>query len=284
MDSPYIKYPVTINSITNETEDKLIKSFALSFINPEDSAGFFSPPFQPGQFAMLWVPGCGEIPLGIASSPGEKDNLLFTVSKAGKVTSKLHSLANGDTLGVRGPLGNGFPWQNLHGKNLFLIGGGFAFSVLRSSLQFLLSPEVRQNYKDIWVFYGARTPGMLLYRDEFKEWKKREDVKIHLTVDANDQPDWEHHVGNIPTILHQELPVADENSVAIVCGPPVMIKFSILSLKQKGFLDQNVLLSLENRMKCGIGHCGRCSIGKTCVCVEGPVFSMAETEKMPSDF
>lgn len=275
VDNPYSKYPVTIDSITNETEDKNIKSFCLSFLNEEDANGFFSPPFLPGQFAMLWVPGYGEIPLGIASSPTEKNSLMFTINKTGKVTSRLHALKKGELLGVRGPLGNGFPWQELQGKNIYLIGGGFAFSILRSSIRYLLAPENRWNFGDVAVFYGARTPGMLLYKEEFQELQKREDIKIHLTVDVNDRPHWGHHIGNVPFLLDRELPFAGENSIAILCGPPVMIRFSIVSLKEKGFLPENVLLSLENRMKCGIGHCGHCSIGNTCICKEGPVFSMA---------
>ncbi|MBT4526694.1 MAG: FAD/NAD(P)-binding protein [Deltaproteobacteria bacterium] len=284
MANPYQKYPVRINSVYNETEDKRLKTFGLSFVNSEDSDYFFSQSFQPGQYALVWIPGYGEIPLGIASAPTEHNKLVFTVNKTGKVTSKLHTLTEGMLIGLRGPLGNGYPWEKLKGKNIFLIGGGCAFSTLRSSIKYLLSPENRQDYNDIWIVHGARTPGMLLYKDNFKEWRKRDDVKVHITVDSTSLATGEYHVGNVPFVLKQELPTVDENSVAIVCGPPMMIKYSIDPLKEKGFLPENVLFSLENKMKCGIGHCGRCSIGKTCICTEGPVFSMAEVNEMPDDY
>lgn len=285
MHNPYIKYPVTVHSITNETEDKNLKTFELHFMSLEDQNRFYvSPGFQAGQFAMLWDPGFGEIPLGIASSPSEKNKVLFTINKIGKVTEHLHSLKPGAILGIRGPLGNGFPWQDLKGKNIVLIGGGYAFTTLRASLVYLLDPSNRGNYGDVWVFYGARTPGMLLYKNELDAWAARDDVKVHIAVDMNTDPDWKHHTGNIPSIVTQELPQGDENSVAIVCGPPIMIKYALLALREKGYGPDQVYLSLENRMKCGIGHCGRCSIGKDCVCKDGPVFPMAEIDQMPNDY
>jgi sulfhydrogenase subunit gamma (sulfur reductase) len=282
----YNKYPVTIHSITNETEDKNLKTFELHFMSPEDDENkfFFQPGFQPGQFAMLWVPGFGEIPVGIASSPTEKNKLLFTVNKIGKVTGHLHTLNRGAILGVRGPLGNGFPWQDLKGKHIALIGGGYAFTTLRSSIVYLLDPVNRDSFGDIRLFYGARIPGMLLYRDELDTWATRDDLEVHISVDMNNISNWKHYVGNIPSIVTQELPQGDEDSVAIVCGPPIMIKFALLALREKGYSHDQVYLSLENRMKCGIGHCGRCTIGKDSVCSDGPVFSMAEVEKMPNDF
>lgn len=285
MPNPYSKYSVSIHSIVNETEDKNLKTFELHFMSHEDANKFFvAPGFQSGQFAMLWDPGFGEIPLGIASSPTEKNKVLFTINKIGKVTEHLHSLKPGAILGIRGPLGNGFPWQDLKGKHITLIGGGYAFTTLRSSIVYLLDPENRDSFGDIRVFYGARTPGMLLYRDELDTWAARDDLEVHIAVDMNNISDWKHHIGHIPSVVTQELPQGDEDSVAIVCGPPVMIKFTLLALREKGYLSHQVYLSLENRMKCGIGHCGRCTIGKDSVCKDGPVFPMSEIEKMPNDF
>ncbi len=285
MDNPYTKYPVTIHSITNETEDKNLKTFEIHFMAPEDSNQFISQSnFQAGQFAMLWVPGFGEIPLGIASSPTENDKLLFTVNKIGKVTRQLHLLDSGAMLGIRGPMGNGFPWHKFKNKDIVLIGGGYAFTTLRSSIVYMLDSANRASFGDIWAFYGARTSGMLLYKDELATWDARNDVTINISVDINNDPKWKHHTGNIPSVVTKVLPQATKHSVAIICGPPIMIKFALQALYKKGYESDQIFLSLENRMKCGIGHCGRCSIGNHCVCSDGPVFSMTEVEEMPFDY
>ena len=285
MHNPYTKYPVSIHSVSNETEDKNMKTFELHFEHDEEAEIFFNRSgFKPGQFAMLWLPGLGEIPLGIASSPTEKNKLLFTVNRIGKVTRQLHNLPCGSVLGVRGPLGNGFPWQDLQNKNLALIGGGYAFTTLRSSLVYLLDPLNRESFGDVRLFYGARNPGMLLYREELERWATRDDVEVHISVDTNIRSGWKHHVGLIPSIVTQQLPQANDDSVAIVCGPPLMIKFTLLTLREKGYNPSQVYVSLENRMKCGIGHCGRCTIGKDSVCSDGPVFTMAAVEDMPNDY
>jgi len=281
----YTHFPVRLESVRNETEDKNVKTFEFEFLNQENAESFFDQQtFRPGQFAMLWVPGYGEIPLGIASSPTEKYTLKFSVNKIGKVTRHLHSLPPGSTLGIRGPLGNGFPWQELKGKTIAFIGGGYAFTTLRASLVYLLDPANRGDVEDIWLFYGARTPGMLLYREELESWAARSDVKTHIAVNTDNTSKWKHHLGPIPTIVSQVLPPGDCNSVAIICGPPIMNKYAILALREKDYRPNQVYLSLENRMKCGVGHCGRCTIGKDSVCSDGPVFSMTEVEKMPDDY
>ncbi len=286
MKNPYQKFPVRIEAIINETEDKNVKTFELHPTASRDDGGIalFEQGYRPGQFAMLWVPGWGEIPLGIASSPTEKNKLLFSVNKIGKVTSQLHSLTRGALLGVRGPLGNGFPWQKLQGKDLTLIGGGYAFTTLRSSILYILDPAQRGSFGKVNLFYGARSPGMLLYKDELAQWCRRDDIEVHLSVDAGAPADWSHHVGLVPSILAQKLAPANGNAAVLLCGPPLMLKFSILALREKGYRPDQIYVSLENRMKCGIGHCGRCSIGGTCVCVDGPVFSLVEMESLPGDF
>lgn len=284
MQNAYIKYPVSLQAVTNETADKYMKTFELRFEREDEAGRFFQEQgFKPGQFAMLWLPGAGEIPLGVASSPTEQGKLLFTVNRIGKVTRKLHELPLGSKLGIRGPLGNGFPWQELQGKDIALIGGGYAFTTLRSSLVYMLDPAHRDDFGTISLFYGARNPGMLLYRDELEDWVKHDGVDTHISVDTG-SADWKHHVGLIPSIVAQELPEADDNAFAIVCGPPLMIKFTLLTLREKGYDPSRVFVSLENRMKCGIGHCGRCTIGKVCVCSDGPVFSMTELEDMLQDY
>ena len=279
--NPYLPYPVRIDQVTTETEDRNLKTFKLVFLNPEDEKKFA---YKAGQFAELSLAGKGEIPIGIASSPTEEGYLLFTVNKVGLVSSALHNMKVGDIMGVRGPLGNWYPWETVEGKSLLIIGGGFAFTTLRSSIIYMLNSDNRPKFKDIHVVYGARTPGMLLYRDELAEWEKRSDIHMHITVDGTDDPEWKYHTGFVPTITEQKAPAADGNTYAIVCGPPIMIKFTQPVLENLGYSDEHIIMSLENRMKCGIGLCGRCNIGKDFVCKDGPVFTLEQLNRMPKEY
>jgi NAD(P)H-flavin reductase len=279
--NPYLPYPVRIEEIITETEDRNLKTFKLVFIDPEDEKKFA---YKSGQFAELSLAGRGEIPIGIASSPTEKGYLLFTVNKVGLVSTALHNMKTGDIMGVRGPLGNWFPWEDMQGKNVLIVGGGFAFTTLRSSIITMLNPENRSKFKDIHVVYGARTPGMLLYKDELAEWEKRDDLYMHITVDATDDPEWKYNTGFVPTITEQKAPTSDGETYAIVCGPPIMIKFTQPVLENLGYSHEHIIMSLENRMKCGIGMCGRCNIGKEFVCKDGPVFTLAQLNQMPKEY
>lgn len=281
MQNPYLPYPVRIDSIVTETEDKNLKTFKFVFLNPEDEKRFA---YRSGQFAELSVAGKGEIPIGIASSPTEKGFVMFTVNKVGLVSSHLHAMKVGDVMGIRGPLGNWYPWEKLEGKNVVIIGGGFAFTTLRSSIVYMLDPANRKKFGDIHVIYGARTPGMLLYREELAAWEKRDDIHMHITVDGTNDPNWKYNVGFVPTITDQKAPPADDNTYAIICGPPIMIKFTQPVLDQRGYRHDNIIMSLENRMKCGIGMCGRCNVGKDFVCKDGPVFTLAQLATMPKEY
>jgi NAD(P)H-flavin reductase len=278
--NPYLPYPVRIDQIITETEDRNIKTFKFIFLNPEDEKKFI---YHPGQFAELSIAGKGEIPIGIASSPTEKGFLLFTVNKVGLVTTFLHKMKEGDVMGVRGPMGNWYPLDQMEGKDIVIVAGGFAFTTLRSTIIYLLDPANRNRFKNITVIYGARTPGMLLYKDELAAWEARDDIKVHITVDGTDDPDWKYNIGFVPAITEKKAPSA-ENAYALVCGPPIMIKFTQPALEKLGFPAERIIMSLENRMKCGIGMCGRCSVGSEFVCKDGPVFTLAKLNTLPKEY
>jgi len=282
MKNPYMPYPVRIDDIQVATEDKSLKTFKFVFLNKEDEKNFS---YHAGQFAELSIPGKGEIPIGIASSPTEKGFVKFTVFKTGVVTSHLHNMKAGDIMGIRGPLGNWYPWEMLEkGKNVVIIGGGFAFTTLRSSIIYMLDPANRSKFGTIDVIYGSRSPGMLLYQDELFEWEKRDDINMNITVDGTDDPDWKYNVGFVPTIVEEMAPKADPDTYAIICGPPIMIKFTQPVLEKLGYGNDQIIMSLENRMKCGIGMCGRCNIGKELVCRDGPVFTLEQLNMTPKEY
>ncbi len=277
--NPYLPYPARLDEVIVENESKDIKTFRLAFEAPADAADF---KYLPGQFAELSLPGVGEAPFGIASSPTETGSLLFSIKRTGLFTEELHSLEAGVRLGVRGPMGKSFPWDRMAGKDLVIIGGGFAFTTLRSAVQYILDPANRDRFGSVLVVYGARTPGELMYRGELARWQARDDIAVHLTVDKADAG-WKEHVGVVPAVLEKLSPRA-ENTLAIVCGPPIMIRFTLLALAKLGFPDDRIILSLEMRMKCGIGKCGRCNIGSKFVCKDGPVFTREELKALPAEY
>jgi NAD(P)H-flavin reductase len=232
---------------------------------------------------MISVPGVGEIPIGIASSPLDEGYVEFTVKRyaTGKVTSALHYLSEGDTVGLRGPFGNGFPMDHITGKNILVVGGGFAFTTLRATIRYMLDLKIRGNYKNIFVLYGARSPGELLYKEELKAWQSRKDMTTVVTVDKGDDS-WKGRVGLVPLVL-KELAPASAGTVCILCGPPIMLKFTIPPLLELGFAPEDILTSLERKMTCGIGKCGRCNVGPYYVCKDGPVFSYAKIKDIPEN-
>jgi sulfhydrogenase subunit gamma (sulfur reductase) len=275
--NPYVPYKVRIEKVTVENDERDLKTFRLAFCDPSDGAAFSH---RCGQFAMLHVPGAGEIPIGIASSPLDKGYVEFTVKRypTGSVTTALHDLSDGDTIGLRGPLGNGFPLDALKGKNLLVVGGGFAFTTLRAAIRYLLHDSVRKDYGDITIIYGARSPGELLYKQELAEWQKRSDVQTHITVDKGDAS-WKGREGFVPAVVSQVAP-SPANAHCIVCGPPIMLKFTMPPLLTLGFAPEAIITSQERRMSCGIGKCGRCNIGPKYVCKDGPVFTYAQMMEM----
>jgi NAD(P)H-flavin reductase len=273
----YLPYLVNIEKITEEAPGE--KTVRLKFKNEEEAKNFT---FKSGQFAEYSVFGEGECTFCIASPPTRKGYVECTFREAGKVTSALTKLEEGQTMGFRGPFGNTFPMDEWKGKNLLFIAGGIALPPMRCVIWNAL--DTRENFKDISILYGAKSVADLVYKHELKEWEERPDVNLTVTVDpGGETPDWKGAVGFVPAVLEKVNP-SPENTIAIVCGPPVMIKFTFPVLDKLGFKPEQIYTTLENRMKCGVGKCGRCNVGKMYVCKDGPVFSRVELEALPAEY
>jgi len=263
-----------ITDIRTETPD--VKTFR---VNAPEGGKLFE--HMPGQCAMVCVPGVGEAMFSITSSPTNKEYQEFSIKRCGVLTEHLHSMNVGDEILVRGPYGNNFPVETeLKGKNLLFIAGGIALAPLRSVINYCL--DNRENYGTIDILYGSRSADDLVQRKEIEEvWSKIPGVNVYLTIDR-EQEGWDGHVGFVPSYL-KEL-AFDTNRTAILCGPPIMIKFCLQGLKEMGFATQQVYTTLELRMKCGVGKCGRCNIGTKYVCKDGPVFRYDQIEQMPNEY
>lgn len=276
--NPLRPYPATIERIINETGD--VKTFQIVFDDPEVMANFKQ---KPGQVAQISVFGAGEATISITSSPTRKGLLEFSIKKVGRLTSVLHELEPGAKVGVRGPYGNHFPYEKLKGKDLLFIGGGIGLAPLRSLIDFVLAEENRDDYGRVDIIYGARSMEDLCFKyDILDRWPKITNTTVYTTIDRAD-PAWEGHVGFVPAYL-EEIGPSPENKYAITCGPPIMIKFVLSGLERLGFPDHRIITTLEMKMKCGIGKCGRCNIGSKYVCLDGPVFTMAELKQLPPEF
>jgi sulfhydrogenase subunit gamma (sulfur reductase) len=264
----------TIIKVVEETPT--IKTFQVVL---DDQGRMDAFRFEPGQVAQLSLFGAGEATFVINSPPTRREYLQFSVMKAGEVTERIHQCKEGDPIGVRGPLGNWFPYEDMKGKDIYFIGGGIGMAPLRTLLLFML--DNRNDYGAITLLYGARSPQDLCYQEELKEWAARKDMELILTVDR-EFPEWDKRVGLVPNVL-KELAPAPKGKIAITCGPPIMIRFTLQALAELGYKDEQVITTLERRMKCGIGLCGRCNIGTHYVCVDGPVFSLAQLKKLPPE-
>lgn len=272
----FVPTTLRIGKIIRETDDT--STFRL-FSEEKSLAQAFI--FNPGQFCMISVLGEGEAPFCIASSPSSKDFLEVTVKKVGKVTRAIHSLECGDILGFRGPYGNGFPVQRLLGRDILVAAGGIGLAALRSTIWHML--ENRQRFGSITILYGARTPNEMIYPYDLEEWGKRKDIDLVLTVDPGCQDEsWRCEIGLVPDVMEKLNP--SPRSVLLTCGPPVMVKFVLLVSRRLGFNPADVYTSLEMKMKCGVGICGRCNIGSKMVCRDGPVFSLSDLISLPQEF
>jgi len=277
MENIYKPFITHVEEVRWETADT--KTFKLVFDDPRLADEFT---FKAGQFAEYSVFGEGESTFCIASSPTRKGYIECSFKVVGKVTNALKKLDKGDKVGFRGPYGNSFPIEEMVGKNLIFVGGGIGLAPLRSLIWNCL--DLRDQFKDITVLAGARSVGDLVYKNELALWAERSDMKLVQTVDpGGETADWKGEVGFVPTILDKMNP-SSENAIAITCGPPIMIKFVLQNLQKAGFAPEQIITTLENRMKCGLGKCGRCNIGGTYVCIDGPVFLAGPLNELPNDF
>jgi sulfhydrogenase subunit gamma (sulfur reductase) len=270
MENIYLSRLAKITDIKEETSD--IKTFKLKF---EDEAGGKTFDYKPGQFVELSVLGEGEAPFCISNSP-TRNSIECSVKRMGKLTQALHELEVGDTVGIRGPYGNGFPVNELKNKSLLFVAGGIGLAPLRSLINYCL--DNRGDFKEITIVNGARTSRDLVYKDEYEAWKAAKNTQLHLTVDCNEE-NWTCMVGVVPKILETLAPTC-QGSVAIVCGPPIMIKYTVPALLKLGFCPEAILTTLEMKMKCGLGKCGRCNMGNLYICKDGPVFYYSQLKDL----
>ena len=267
---------MNVVSVTRQTSD--VKSIRIRFCDPKEQENFS---FRVGQFGLFSVFGVGESVFNICCSDSA-DYIEFCFRRTGRVTEAMDQVEPGDVIGFRGPYGNSYPTEAWAGKNLVFVGGGIAMPPIRCAILHAL--EHRANFGKLTIVYGARTVGDLVFKDELDEWAKAPNVEVIKTVDPGGQtPLWDGKIGFVPTVLG-EAGIDGTNTVALVVGPPIMIKFSLPALSKIGIPDSAIYTSLENRMKCGLGKCGRCNCGHVYVCKEGPVFTLEEMNKLPNDF
>jgi sulfhydrogenase subunit gamma (sulfur reductase) len=269
----YIPKLAKITEIKEEVAGaRAIKTFRTVFTNGTRFE------YRCGQCAMLSVFGKGEAMISISSSPLVKDYLQFSILKMGRVTSALHELESGDLIGIRGPFGNGFPIEDWKKKNIVFIGGGIGLAPIWSVLQTALLKK--DEYGKLTLIYGARTSTDLVFKEECQDLKNKMDVFLSIDVA---EPEWKEFVGFVPQNVLDKKPTSS-GTIAITCGPPIMIKFVIKALKDLHFEDEQIYTTVENKMKCGIGKCGRCNIGPHYVCKDGPVYSWADLKKLPQEY
>ena len=264
---PFIPYLATVQSVVDLTPD--VKLYTVEF---NDLVVRDSFTYRPGQFVFISVFGMGEVPFGITSVAHRNEGLQFAVRRVGTVTSALHELEEGATVGVRGPFGNSFPLEDYEGKNIFIIGGGIGMAPLRPVINTVL--DRRESYGDLLIINGARTPRDLVFAPEFDTWAQSPRTRLELTVDRGDD-NWTGRVALVPDVVRDVKPSPD-NMIAITCGPPIMIHFTLQALKELGFADRQIVTTLESNMKCGLGKCARCNVGDKYVCKDGPVFDFEQ--------
>jgi NAD(P)H-flavin reductase len=272
----YLPKIALLDRVVSEIQD--VKTFYWRFEDAAEQAAFKC--FKPGQFAQVSLFGVGEFPTSLPASPTE-DEVFFTVRNVGSCTSALHQLQPGDRFAVRGPYGNGFPMEEYYGKNLVFVAGGIGLIPLRSCIVYAL--QHRDKFAGIQIFHGAKSPKELMYVSKLGEWGIQAGIECYLTVDRADDS-WDGNVGVVGSLFKKpgvQVPV--ENTVAFVCGPPVMFRFVIRDLLEMGFRERDIVSTLERYMKCGVGKCGHCCIGVAYVCTDGPVFTYQQIKSLGED-
>jgi NAD(P)H-flavin reductase len=273
----FVPQLVRVAAAHDETPD--VRTLRLQFIEP-GAAERFS--WEPGQFGEFSVFGMGEAVFTLANAPTRPEYVECTLRAIGKVSGAIRNLAVGQVMGFRGPYGNRFPYEDWRGKDIVFVGGGIGMAALRSPLQFVL--DNREDYGDVVILNGARSVADIVYKDEMKEWAAIDRVRVVRTVDPGGEADgWDGEVGLLPNVF-ATLGLAPDNRIVVVCGPPVMLHFMFLALEKLGYGRDQVVTTMENKMKCGVGLCGRCNIGRVLVCKDGPVFTWAQVEALPLDF
>lgn len=271
---PLIPMVAVVTDVRTDTPD--VKTFRVVGLDGKK-------PFAhiPGQCAMLSMPGIGEALFSITSSPTNKDFLEFSIKKCGCVTTWIHEIEPGQQVTLRGPYGNGFPVDTeLRGKDLLIIAGGIGLAPVRSVINYVRAN--RQNYGTLDIVYGSRSKEDLVdYQEILDEWMAEDGINVHLTIDR-EQPDWDGHVGFVPNYV-KELNF-DTSKTVVMCGPPIMIKFTLAGLEELGFQRDQVYTTFELKMKCALGKCGRCNIGDKYVCKDGPVFRLDQMEELPDEY
>jgi len=261
MADPMAPRAFAIQRMRQETVD----TFTIDLVSADGESAFA---FAPGQFNMLYVFGVGEVPISISGDPTKPEVLVHTTRAVGTVTKAMRALKVGRILGVRGPVGTSWPVEKAAGKDVVIVAGGIGLAPLRPAIYYLIAN--RQKYGRVAILYGARTPGDLLYTGELKKWAARGDLDVHVTVDRAVGP-WEGNVGVVTTMI-PKASFDKNNCLAMVCGPEIMIRFTILGLQKREIADRDIYVSMERNMKCGIGLCGHCQIGPRFVCKDGPVY------------
>jgi NAD(P)H-flavin reductase len=269
--SPYRSIEATLEKVINETSN--IKTFVM---RPKEKFAFST-----GQFIELSIPGVGEAPFTPSSSPFSTETIEVTVMNVGRLTNTLHNMKGGETLGIRGPYGNGYPLEKYYGKDVLILGGGVGLAPLRSFMLSLFA--LKEKFKRIILCYGAKTPDDVVYKYLFPEWEKIKELEIQQSVDKCPIGIWDKTVGLV-TCLLDGVKLDLKNTVSVVCGPPIMMKFGTLKLLEKGLLPKDIYLSMEANMSCGLGKCGHCQLGPYFVCKDGPVFTYEQIKDIPDPF
>jgi len=264
--NPFIPEPARIVRTYHLTED--VKFFQVRIVDMEKALSF---QYGAGQFAMISVLGAGEAPFSISSTPSRPGLLEFCIRKAGTVTNAIFRLKENGLVGIRGPYGNGFPVEKMKDKDILIVVGGLGAAPLRSVLLYCL--DNRDQFKRVIVLHGAKRPAEMIFREEFLSLKQREDLECHLAVDADDTGKWTEKVGVVTTLFPRVKEIDPATTYALVCGPPVMYKFVLKELVKLNIPKDQILMTLERRMKCGVGKCGHCAIDYIYTCLDGPVFS-----------